>query len=63
MKVQWQVISTTAHAGFVLEAVAQAFHDRQPAKGIGLAHHSDRGSHICPFATVNGWQRPGLNPR
>jgi len=41
--VGWRV-STTAHAGFVLDALEQAVHDRRPAKGMGLVHHSDRGS-------------------
>jgi len=37
----WRV-SRTAHAGFVLDALEQAVHQRQP--GSGLVHHSDRGS-------------------
>jgi putative transposase len=41
--VGWRV-SRTAHAGFVLDALEQALHDRRPAKGNGLIHHSDRGS-------------------
>ena len=41
--VGWRV-SRTAHAGFVLDALEQAVHERRPAKGIGLVHHSDRGS-------------------
>ena len=40
--VGWRV-SRTAHAGFVLDALEQALHDRRPAKG-GLTHHSDKGS-------------------
>jgi putative transposase len=40
--VGWRV-SRTAHAGFVLDALEQALHDRRPAQG-GLTHHSDRGS-------------------
>ncbi len=39
--VGWRV-SRTAHAGFVLDALEQAVHQRQP--GTGLVHHSDRGS-------------------
>ena len=39
--VGWRV-SRTAHAGFVLDALEQAFHDRRPLNG--LIHHSDRGS-------------------
>jgi putative transposase len=39
--VGWRV-SRTAHAGFVLDALEQALHERQPAEGSGLVHHSDR---------------------
>ena len=41
--VGWRV-STSAHAGFVLDALEQAVHDRHPGKGMGLVHHSDTGS-------------------
>ncbi|WP_352851982.1 IS3 family transposase [Mesorhizobium sp. M0437] len=41
--VGWRV-SRTAHAAFVLDALEQALHDRRPARGGGLIHHSDRGS-------------------
>ncbi len=45
--VGWRV-SRTAHAGFVLDALEQALHERRPVKGSGfihhLDHHSDRGS-------------------
>jgi len=40
--VGWRV-SRTAHAGFVLNALEQALHDRRPDHGGGLVHHSDRG--------------------
>ena len=39
--VGWRA-SRTAHAGFVLDALEQAIHDRRPVGG-GLVHHSDRG--------------------
>jgi putative transposase len=39
----WRV-SRTAHAGFVLDALEQALHDRKPVGKDGLVHHSDRGS-------------------
>jgi putative transposase len=42
--VGWRV-SRTAHAGFVLDALEQALHDRRPVHRGGLVHHSDRGSH------------------
>jgi putative transposase len=38
--VGWRV-SRTAHAGFVLDALEQALHDRRPAHRGGLVHHSD----------------------
>jgi putative transposase len=40
--VGWRV-SRPAHAGFVLDALEQALHDRNPLSGSGLVHHSDRG--------------------
>src|SRR3984957_8471334 len=40
--VGWRV-SRSAHAGFVLDALEQALHDRRPVSGSGLVHHSDRG--------------------
>jgi len=40
--VGWRV-SRTAHAGFVLDALEQAIHDRKPLSDGGLVHHSDRG--------------------
>ncbi|MGY4368939.1 putative transposase [Bradyrhizobium sp. LB1.3] len=41
--VGWRA-SRTAHAGFVLDALEQALHDRRPVHRSGLVHHSDRGS-------------------
>jgi transposase InsO family protein len=41
--VGWRV-STTANAQFVLNALAQAVHDRAPFEHGRLTHHSDRGS-------------------
>ena len=41
--VGWRV-SRTAHAGFVLDALEQALHERRPVHRVGLVHHSDRGS-------------------
>ncbi len=41
--VGWRA-SRTAHAGFVLDALEQALHDRRPVHGGGLVHHSDRGA-------------------
>ena len=36
--------SRTAHAGFMLDAMEQALHDRRPVHRGDLVHHSDRGS-------------------
>jgi putative transposase len=38
--VGWRV-SSTASAGFVLDALEQALHDRRPVRRDGLIHHSD----------------------
>src|SRR5215217_4528021 len=40
--VGWRA-SRTAHAGFVLDALEQALHERRLIRGGGLVHHSDRG--------------------
>jgi transposase InsO family protein len=44
--VGWRV-SRTAQAGFVLDALEQALHDRCPARGDGLVHHSDSKSALA----------------
>ena len=36
-------VSRTAHAIFVLHALEQSLHQRRPAHGGDVAHHSDRG--------------------
>ena len=59
--VGWRA-SRIAHAGFVLDALEQAIHDRRPVRG-GLVHHSDRGSqlvfngssqHLCALPLAPG---------
>ena len=50
--VGWRA-SRTAHATFVLDALEQALHERRPAHGGGLVHHSDRGSPI-PVDKIHG---------
>jgi putative transposase len=40
--VGWNV-SSSAHTGFVLDALEQGLYDRQPERDGGLIHHSDRG--------------------
>ena len=43
--VGWRA-SRTAHAGFVLDALEQALHERRPVQGGGLIHHSRSGQPI-----------------
>ena len=43
--VGWRV-SRSARADFVLDALEQALHQRQPFAGGELVHHSDRGSQL-----------------
>ena len=59
--VGWRV-STSAHAGFVLDALEQAVHDRQPAKGMGLVHHSDRGSQYLSIRYSERLAEAGIKP-
>ena len=59
--VGWRA-SRTAHAGFVLDALEQALHDRQPAKGNGLVHHSDRGSQYLSIRYTERLAEAGIEP-
>ena len=59
--VGWRV-STSAHAGFVLDALEQAVHKRRPAKGMGLAHHSDRGSQYLSIKYSERLGEAGIKP-
>ena len=51
--VGWKV-STSATAGFVLDALEQAIHARRPSPEDGLIHHSDRG---VQYLAMNYTQR------
>jgi transposase InsO family protein len=51
--VGWKV-STSATAGFVLDALEQAIHARRPSAEDGLIHHSDRG---VQYLAMNYTQR------
>jgi transposase InsO family protein len=53
--VGWKV-STSATAGFVLDALEQAIHARRPGPEDGLIHHSDRG---VQYLAMNYTQRAG----
>ena len=57
--VGWRV-SRTAHAGFVLDALEQAVHQRQP--GSGLVHHSDRGSQYLSIRYTERLAQAGIEP-
>jgi putative transposase len=59
--VGWRV-SRSAHAGFVLDALEQALHDRQPMKGGGLVHHSDRGVQYVSIKYTGRLIEAGLEP-
>lgn len=59
--VGWRA-STSAHTGFVLDALEQAVHDRRPAKGMGLVHHSDRGSQYLSIRYSERLAEAGIEP-
>ena len=59
--VGWRV-SRSAHAGFVLDALEQALHDRRPTKGGGLVHHSDRGVQYVSIKYTERLTDAGLEP-
>ena len=59
--VGWRV-SRTAHAGFVLDALEQALHDRRPAHSGGLIHHSDRGSQYVSIRYSERLAEAGIEP-
>ena len=59
--VGWRV-STTPHAGFVLDALEQAVHERRPVKGMGLVHHSDRGSQYLSIKYTERLADAGIEP-
>jgi putative transposase len=58
--VGWRV-SRSAHAGFVLDALEQALHDRKPASGA-LVHHSDRGVQYVSIKYTERLAEAGLVP-
>jgi putative transposase len=59
--VGWRV-SRTAHAGFVLDALEQALHERRPARGGGLVHHSDRGVQYLSIKYTERLAEAGIEP-
>ena len=59
--VGWRV-SSSATAGFVLDALEQAIHDRRPAKDAGLIAHSDRGSQYLAIRYTERLAEEGIEP-
>jgi putative transposase len=59
--VGWRV-SRTAHAGFVLDALEQALHERRPVRGSGLVHHSDRGVQYVSIKYTERLAAAGIEP-
>jgi putative transposase len=59
--VGWRV-SRTAHAGFVLDALEQALHERRPIHRGGLVHHSDRGSQYVSIRHTERLAEAGIEP-
>jgi len=59
--VGWRV-SRTAHAGFVLDALEQALHERRPVQGDGLVHHSDRGAQYVSIRYTERLAEAGIEP-
>jgi putative transposase len=59
--VGWRV-SRTAQAGFVLDALEQALHERRPVQGRGLVHHSDRGVQYVSIRYTERLAEAGIEP-
>jgi transposase InsO family protein len=59
--VGWRV-SRSMQAGFVLDALEQALHARQPAQKDGLIHHSDRGSQYVSIKYTERLAEAGIEP-
>lgn len=55
-------VNRTAHAGFVLDALEQALHERRPAHRGGLVHHSDRGSQYVSIRYTERLAEAGIEP-
>jgi putative transposase len=59
--VGWRV-SSTASAGFVLDALEQALHERRPVRRGSLIHHSDRGVQYVSIKYTERLAEAGLEP-
>ncbi len=49
-------------AGFVLDALEQAVHERRPVKSIGLVHHGDRGRQYLSIKYTERLADRGIEP-
>ena len=58
--VGWNV-SRSMHTDFVLDALEQALHERQPAANA-LTHHSDRGSQYVSIRYTERLAQAGIEP-
>jgi transposase InsO family protein len=59
--VGWRV-SRTAHAGFVLDALEQAIHERRPVHRAASSTTATAGLNMCLFAIPSAWRRRVLSP-
>ena len=56
-------VSRSMRTDFVLDALEQALYARQPERGNGLVHHSDRGSQYVSIRYIEAWRTPASNVR
>jgi len=61
-RIAGRCVSSTPHAGFVPDAPEQAVHERHPVKGMGLVHHSDRGSQYPSVKYTEQLADAGIEP-
>ena len=59
--VGWRV-SSSMQTDFVLDALEQALHARQPGKSERLVHHSDRGSQYVSIRYTERLAQAGIEP-
>jgi transposase InsO family protein len=59
--VGWRV-SRSAQAGFVLDALEQALHERRPAHASAIVHHSDRGVQYVSIKYTERLTEAGVEP-
>jgi len=59
--VGWRV-SSRSDAGFVLDALEQALHDRKPFGSDRLVHHSDRGAQYLSIKYTERLAEAGIEP-